>query len=348
MSLTNIFFAGRRKVLGVALATAALALAGCGQQGGGAAPAAGGAAQDKLVIKVGHAATEDNTGHKGLVRLSELLQERTNGRISLQIFGNSQLGNERELIEAIQLGSVGMAFVSSAPVGSFKKEFFALDLPFVFTDRAKLYSILDGDIGKSILGSLDSINIKGLGFWENGFRQLSNNKIEVHKLEDIKGLKIRTIENEVHLAIWKALGANPAPLAFGELFTALQQGTFEAQETPINLFYDMKYYEVQKFISTTRHLYGAYVVLLNKDIFDKLSDEDKAILATSFADAQKYQRDLAATADDKAIEAMPMVKITNLSDDEIAVFRSHMDPVYALIKERAGEEIVNKILEAAK
>ena len=236
-----------------------------------------------------------------------------------------------------------MAFVSSAPVGSFKKEFFALDLPFVFTDRAKLYSILDGEIGQSILDSLDSIKIKGLGFWENGFRQLSNNKLEVHKPEDIKGLKIRTIENEVHLAIWKALGANPAPLAFGELFTALQQGTFEAQETPINLFYDMKFYEVQKYLSLTGHTYEPAHVIANPKWFNGLDPKHQSIILKAAADAAVYQRQTLADKDKERFEVIKKAGVVIEENPDKAAFAKATEDLYKVLADTVPEKLVQKI-----
>jgi len=342
----------RRKLLIGGLVAASLSLFGCGGESKDAPAAAGGAgpvAEQKLVIKVGHAATESNTGHKGLLRFNELLSAKTDGRITLDIYPNSQLGSERELIESIQLGSVGMAFVSSAPLGNFKKEFFALDLPFAFKDHETVYRVLDGEVGQMLLGSLDDINIKGIGFWENGFRQFSNSKIPVRTPDDLRGIKMRTMENEVHIAAWKELGANPAPLAFGELFTALQQKTFDAQETPINLFYDMKYFEVQKFITKTGHLYSPFVILMNKSVYEGLSDADKQAVAEAFEEAKRYQRELAQASDAAAEKAMEgQITFVELSDAEKEAFRAKMGPVYELVKRKAGEDIVNKVLEATR
>ena len=335
----------RRRILATGLALAAFALAGCSGEQKGTQPATT-ATNQKLVIKVGHAATESNTGHKGLVEFNRLLGEKTGGRISLEIYPNSQLGSERELIEAVQLGSVGMTFVSSAPLGGFKKVFFALDLPFVFKDRPTVYKVLDGEPGQYLLKSLQDINIQGLGFWENGFRQLSNSKVAVKTPDDLKGIKMRTMENEVHLAAWKELGANPAPLAFGELFTALQQGTFDAQETPINLFRDMKFFEVQKFITKTGHLYSPFVILMSKPLYDGLSEADKQAMAEAFEAAKAYQRDLAQKSDAEAEAQMTGITFTELSDAEKEAFRAKMGPVYDLVKKKAGEEIVKKVLQA--
>lgn len=301
-------------------------------------------AKDKIVLKAGHASSTTSTGHLALEFLGKELSEKTDGRISIQVFPGAQLGSERELVESIQLGNVDMAFVSSAVLGNFNKEFFALDIPFMFKDRESVYRVLDGEIGQGLLESLDSVGIKAVDYWENGFRQLTNNKKVIHTPDDLKGMKMRTMENEVHIAAWKEEGANPAPLAFGELFTALQQGTFDAQEGPINLFYDMKFYEVQKYISKTNHVYSPWPVMINPDVYNRFSDDEKVIFAEAMKKATAYQRDLAQKADENAIANMPNVTITELTPEELAQFSSRMGPIHELVKKKVGAKIVDDIL----
>lgn len=319
--------------------SAALAVGLCALSVAGTA-----AAKDTLVLKAGHAASTSNTGHKAFEFLAKELADKTDGRITIEIFPSSQLGSERELVESIQLGNVDMTFVSSAVLGNFNKEFFALDLPFLFKDRESVYRVLDGEIGQNLLASLEKVGIKSLGYWENGFRQLTNSKKVIKSPDDLKGMKMRTMENDVHIAAWKEEGANPAPLAFGELFTALQQGTFDAQEGPINLFYDMKFYEVQKFITKTNHVYSPWPVLINPDVYNRLSDADKATLHEAVKKTTAYQRDLAQKADDAAVAAMKDVTITELTPEELAAFSSRMEPVQKMVKDRVGSDIVDAII----
>jgi tripartite ATP-independent transporter DctP family solute receptor len=304
--------------------------------------------EKSYVIKVAHAASESNPGHKALEMFNDSIQRKTDGRIKIEIFPNAQLGSERELIEGIQLGNVDMCFVSSAPVASFQKEFFALDMPFLFSDREMVYRVLDGPVGQGMLANLEKINIKGLGFWENGFRNFSNSKVPVRTPEDLAGIKIRTMENEIHLEAWKALGANPAPLAFGELFTALQQKTFDAQETPINLFYEMKYYEVQKYITKTNHLYSPFVLMMNLDLFNSFSPADRQAILDSIEEAKNFERNMSRQKDIDAEKAMEgAITFIELTPEEKAAFKSKMGPVYEKVKAKAGEEIVNKVIAAA-
>lgn len=305
-------------------------------------------AEKKVVIKMAHAASESNPGHKALEMFGEIVAKETNGRITTEIYPNAQLGSERELVEGVQLGNVNMCFVSSAPVAAFQKEFFALDMPFLFKDRASVYRVLDGPVGQEMLKNMEKINIKGLGFWENGFRNFSNSKRPVHNPADLEGIKLRTMENEIHLAAWKALGANPAPLAFGELFTALQQGTFDAQETPINLFYEMKYYEVQKYITKTAHLYSPFVIMMNLDLFNSFSPEDQKIILDAVEAAKGFERNMAQQKDIDAEKAMEgTIEFIELTPEEKDAFRSKMGPVYEKVKAKAGAEIVEKVIAAA-
>ncbi len=303
------------------------------------------AVADNIVIKAAHAASVSNTGHLAFEHMGKQLAEKTDGRITLEIFPSGQLGSERELVESIQLGNVDMTFVSSAVLGNFNQEFFALDIPFIFTDRESVYRVLDGEIGQDLLDSLEKVGIKALGYWENGFRQLTNNKHVIRTPDDLKGMKMRTMENEIHIAAWREEGANPAPLAFGELFTALQQGTFDAQEGPINLFYDMKFYEVQKFISKTNHVYSPWPVLINPDVYARLSDADKEIFAQVMKETTEYQRDLAQKADAAAVAKMTDVTITELTPEEQAAFASKMEPIYDLVKKKIGADVVDRIIK---
>tara|TARA_R110002049_G_scaffold303306_3_gene497541 strand:- start:3684 stop:4694 length:1011 start_codon:yes stop_codon:yes gene_type:complete len=304
------------------------------------------AAEPDTILKMGHAASTTTPGHVAMEQVDAELRKRTEGRVGIEIFPSSQLGGERELIESIQLGNVDMAFVSSAPLAAFSPSFYVMDMPFLFKDRATVYGVLDGEIGQEMLAGLSQVGVLGLGYWENGFRQLTNDKHEVRTLDDLAGLKMRTMENEVHIAAWRAVGANPAPLSFGELFTALQQGTFDAMEGPINLFHSMKFNEVQHYISRTNHIYSPLVLLMNPDAAAKLSPEDLATLKDIIREVTPEQRAMTTKADDLAIADMPNVMISDLTAEELAAFSSKMGPVYDIVREKAGADLVDRIIRA--
>lgn len=311
--------------------------------GFGVAPAL---ADPQIVFRTAHAGAMTSTGHQALEFLDRELREKSDGRIGLEIFPNSQLGGEREAVENIQFGNIDLTFVSSAPVASFAPAFFAFDIPFLFADRAQAYEILDGEIGQEIMATLEPAGMVGVAYWENGFRQLTNSRKVIRTPDDLAGFKMRTMENEVHIAAWRAVGANPAPLAFNELFTALQQGTFDAQEGPINLFYDMKFNEVQSFVSKTNHIYSPWPLLANPDKLASLSAEDRAIFDAAIVLATEYQRDLARTADDKAEAAMPTVTFTELSPAELGAFVAKVAPIADLVRQKAGDDLVTRLLAA--
>lgn len=309
----------------------------------GAAPAF---ADPAVLFRTAHSTAPTSTGHQALEHLDKQLREKTDGRVGLEIFPSSQLGGERETVENIQFGNVDLTFVSSAPVAAFAPSFFAFDIPFLFDSRQQAYEVLDGPIGKEILASLESSGMVGLAYWENGFRQLTTADTPIHKPEDLAGMKMRTMENEVHIAAWRAVGANPAPLAFNELFTALQQGTFDAQEGPINLFYDMKFNEVQKYITKTNHIYSPWPLLANPEKLAQLSPEDRAVFDQAIIDATAYQRQLAAEADDKAEAAMTEVTFIDLTPAEKEAFAAKVTPIVDLVRQKAGADLVDRLLAA--
>ena len=302
-------------------------------------PASGQAAK-KVIIKAGHGLTEFSAMHHGWEKFKELVEQRSNGEIVVEIYPNQQLGGDRELTEGAQLGSVTITSPSSSPLAAFEKDFFILDAPFLFANRAEVFATLDGEMGNFLFKKLEAINLVGLGYWENGFRNLTNSRNAVHSPEDIKGLKLRTMENAIHLAAWKAMGANPTPMAFGELFTALQQKTVDGQENPFGQIYDNKFYEVQPFITRSQHVYTPFPVIMNKEFWDELSPAHKEVVKSSIKDATDFQRKAAEELDDKAAANLKAAgrEIVDLTPDQLNAFRKAASPVAQVIKERVSPE----------
>ncbi|MCG8484040.1 MAG: DctP family TRAP transporter solute-binding subunit [Clostridia bacterium] len=321
-------------------------LAACGNDDAGA----GDEVPEKITIKAAHGLNENTAIHQGWLKFKEIVEEKTGGQIEIKIFPAGQLGGDRELIEAVQMGNVTMSSPSSAPVSSFNKEFYVLDIPFLFKDRAQVYDVLDGEAGQTLLKSLESYDIKGLSFMENGFRNLTNSKVAVRTPDDLQGLKIRTMENDIHLAAWTMLGANPTPMSFGELFTALQQKTVDGQENPFELIYSNKFYEVQDYISKTQHIYTPYVIICNKEFYEGLSEEHKAIMDEAILEATSYQRTAASEKDVEAEAAIKEagIEVLDLTNEEKDLFKEKLMPLYDQVKEKAGEEIVKVFLNATK
>jgi tripartite ATP-independent transporter DctP family solute receptor len=209
------------------------------------------------------------------------LEKRTSGRYKMQNFYASALGAEREAIEGVQLGTIDLTMTSTGPVPNFVPEVSILDIPFLFRDYAHARSVLDGPIGNEMLGKFDAKGLKALVWAENGFRHMTNSKRPVHTPADLNGLKLRTMENPVHIQAYKGFGIIPTPMAISEVFTALQQGTVDGQENPISSIQGQKFDQVQKHLSLTGHVYSPAVILMGKGQWDKLSAADKQAFTDS-------------------------------------------------------------------
>ena len=230
----------------------------------------------------------------GAQKFADLIKERTNGRIEIKIYPANQLGKgEREMTEGIQQGAIDLLVTSTGPLGGFSPSINILDFPFLFRDFNHVDLVMDGPIGRKLLDDFEKANIKALAFWENGFRHLTNSKRPVIKVEDGKGLKIRTMENKVHLAAWKDAGLNPTPMAWGEVFTALQQGVIDGQENPIAVYYSSKLWDAgQKNFSLTAHVYSPSPFLMSKKTFDAMPKEDQELfLKTAYGSGQVPAQD---------------------------------------------------------
>lgn len=303
--------------------------------------------QAKTVFRINH--TLDPTSHyqNGLLHLDKLLQERTNGELSLDIYHSSQLGSERDAIEGVTMGTLEMALVSSAPLVNFTKKFMIFDLPFIITDREKAYKWMDGPDGQAILKSLEKQNMVGLSIWENGFRMLTNSKLPVKKPADAKGLKIRLMENQVHLATFRTLDAYPTPMPFGELFTALQQKTVDGQENPLVIIYTSKFYEVNKYVSLTGHFYSPAILLINKQAWEKLTPEHRDIMTKAVAEARDWERNFSKDGEAKLVENLKKGGAEIIEVDKLE-WAKVLAPVYKQFAPIIGKDVIQSLVNAQK
>ncbi|MDD3346194.1 TRAP transporter substrate-binding protein [Oscillibacter sp.] len=258
---------------------------------------------DTVNIIAAHGATETTSMHQSWLKFEELVEERSGGAVTVDLYPNQQLGGDREFTEASTQGNVTMGSPSPAAVAALMPSLNAFETPFLFSDYETAYKAMDSDAGKALLDSMSSAGLQGLGYYENGFRNLTCNK-EVNTLADLKGMKIRTMENEVHLAIWTALGANPSPLAFGELYTALQQKAFDAQENPLEQIYNNKLHEVQSHVYLTQHVYTPYIIFINKAVWDGLNAKTQELIQSCVDESVAYNRELCAVNNQKCIEGI--------------------------------------------
>lgn len=325
----------------VIIATGAMfILAGCG--GSNTDQGSTGNKDKKIVLRVGTTTAPDGHYVKGLEQFKEKVAKYSNDRVVVEIFHSSQLGNERDLIEGVSAGTLEMTLISSAPLTNFSTDFMLFDLPFIITDRQKAYEFMDGDIGQKILATLEPKGIKGLGFWENGFRHITNDKKPIVHPADVKGLKIRTMENPVHQETFKQLGALPTPMAWGEVFTALQQGTIDGQENPLEIINSAKVYEVQKYISLTGHFYSPAVLLINKKLFDGFPKDIQDAILKAEKEARDWERNYSAERDNILVQELKDKGITVTEVDK-AEWEKAVEAVYTKFEDKINPEYIKAL-----
>jgi tripartite ATP-independent transporter DctP family solute receptor len=305
-------------------------------------------AADKVVVRVAHTLAPDSHYNKGLIHLGELLEEKTGGQIELQIFHSAQLGSERDAVEGVAMGTLEMTLVSSAPLANFTDKFMVFNLPFIIRDRQKAYEWMDGPEGQKILESLLPKNMVGLGIWENGFRNLTNSKKAVKVPADMNGLKIRLMENPIHVSTFKTLGAYPVPMPFGELFTALQQKTVDGQENPLIIIYTSKFYEVQDYLTLTGHFYAPAVLIVNKDFWEStLSDEQREIFVECEKEARQWEREYSINSEKEMAKKLKEEGMTVITPDK-SLWVEAVKPVYKKFEDKIGKDVIDSLIEAQK
>ena len=303
---------------------------------------------EKMVLRVSITLDPSSHYYKGLEMLDKLLKERTNGELSLEIYHSAQLGSERDAVEGVSLGTLEMTLSSTGPLGNFTKDFMIFDLPFIIQDREKAYAWMDGPEGQRILNSLLGQNIVGLSIWENGFRHLTNSQRPVVKPEDVKGLKIRLMENPVHLATFRALDAYPTPMPFGELFTALQQKTVDGQENPLVIIETSKFYEVQNQLALSGHFYSPAILLINKAVWEeKLTEEQRQIFQKAAAEARDWERNYSREMDEK-LAATLKSRGMNVTEPDKKVWKDAVASVYAEFEGTLGKDAIQSLIDAQK
>lgn len=299
--------------------------------------------KDTVTLTVAHVLTESHAYHQAWLKVAELVEERTDGGLRLEVFANSTLGNERDVIEGMQLGIVDLSCMSTGALASFSPAFMALDLPFIFDSRENAYKVLDSEIGDELLASLDDNMLVGVDFWENGFRNISNSKRDVVTPDDVKGLKLRTLENELQVNTFTTLGATAIPMAWGEVYTALQQGTIDGQENPLAIIYQNKIHEVTKHITLTGHFYAAAPVVMSKKSLEKLSPEYQEILLEAIREVTDYERQLSADSDEEYLQKLKDEGVTITEEIDKAAWRDAVQPIYDKYEDQIGKELLDRI-----
>ena len=304
--------------------------------------------QYKATLKLASTQAMDHPYMVGAQKFADLVKERSNGRIEIKLYPSNQLGKgEREMTEGIQQGAIDLLVTSTGPLGGFSPSINILDFPFLFRDFNHVDLVMDGPIGRKLLDDFEKANIKALAFWENGFRHLTNSKGPIKKVEDGKGLKIRTMENKVHLAAWKDAGLNPTPMAWGEVFTALQQKVIDGQENPIAVFFSSKLWDAgQKNFSLTAPVYSPSPFLMSKKTFDAMPKEDQEMFVKTAYEVAKFQRKLNRDAEEAKLQEMAKVGVTVIRDVDRESFKKAMAPVYEQFSSQFPKAEIETIMNA--
>lgn len=306
-------------------------------------------AADKVKIKFGHVIPTGDTQDVAYRYFADILKDKTDGRIVVETYPDSQLGGERELVEAVQAGTIEMTAPSVGVVANFDRTFEVFDFPFIFKDAATAYKVVDSDIGKELAAKLEKSDLKLLGWGENGFRNLAMKNGTVKSPDQMMGIKLRTMQVPLHIAYWKSIGAAPTPVSFPEVFSALQQGVVDGVENPFELLYSAKLTEPAKHLTVTNHIYDPEPILINKHFFDNLSAQDQALI-TEAADAMVQKlRSLKVEATEQAIKNIKAQggTVTELTDAEHQAWVESAIPFYKENASKVDTAMLKKILQAA-
>ncbi|WP_442595908.1 TRAP transporter substrate-binding protein [Neobacillus sp. D3-1R] len=326
-------------------------LAACGNTEDKAADSEKKGSGKARVIRAGIGLNDKHPQYLALLKFKEIVEKETNGSITVETYHSSQLGDDRAMMEALQLGTQQMTIPSTAPIANFVPEFSVYDIPFLFpSEEVADKVLLESDVAKELLEKLPAQGMVGLAYWENGFRDLTNDKVAVATAADFKNLKIRTMENQLHLAAFRELGANPTPMAFAEVFTAMQQGTIDGQENPVATIYLQKFNEVQKYLSTTHHVYSPFVVLLSKMFWDDSSKEEQDILVKAAQEAGDYERQLNREANTKYLEDLKAtgMTVTEVTPEARAEMKTITDKAVEPFVDKIGKDTVEKVKKAVE
>jgi C4-dicarboxylate-binding protein DctP len=303
-------------------------------------------AQQPIVIKFSHVVAVDTPKGKGAERFKQLAEERTKGRVKVEVYPNSSLFKDGEEMEALQLGSVQILAPSLAKFGPLGvRDFEVFDLPYIFDSYAELHKVTEGKVGRDLFKKLEGKGIVGLAYWDNGFKDMSANK-PIRMPGDYKGLKMRIQSSKVLGDQMKALGAIPQVMAFSEVYQAMQTGVVDGSENPPSNFYTQKMHEVQKYLALTNHGYLGYAVIANKKFWDGLPADIRSALDGAMKDATKYANDIAKKENDDAIEAVKKsgkTEIITLTDAEKAALKKALVPVHKENESRIGKAVIDEV-----
>lgn len=301
-------------------------------------------------MKLHSVGSETHQSHPSLLDFKEFVEEKTDGGVQVTLHINAALGGDRQATEAMQLGTVECGIIGSSTLATFAPRYNVFDLPFAFKDFETAYKLIDGPLSDKLEADLEPQGIRILGWGVNGFRNVSNNEKPIRTPEDMKGMKIRCMENPIHIATFKAMGANPTPMSFSELYTALAQGTVDGQDNPVVLTYSSKFYEVQDYYSLTGHIFAVAPLVVSETFFQSLPEEYQEVILEA---GKRYEVSERAATEKQDVEMLELLKETGmkvnaLTDEEKTMFVEATASVYDEFENVITKEIMDIIREGQK
>ncbi|MBS7806166.1 TRAP transporter substrate-binding protein [Variovorax sp. PCZ-1] len=301
-------------------------------------------------IKLSNGVAESHPVGAGVKKMQEVLAAKSGGKLKVTAFWSGSAGGDLQATQALRAGTQEMVVTSSSPLVGIVKELGVFDLPFLFANEKEADAVLDGAAGQFFNKKLEEAGLVNLAYWENGFRNLTNSKKPVTKFEDFDGIKVRVMQNNIFLDTFKTLGTNAVPMAFGEVFTALETKTIDGQENPFVTIDTSKFYEVQKFLSVTRHAYTPFLVLYSKKMWDTLTPQEQAVLREAAIEGQKVQRAAIRDLDGKSLASLKSrgMQVNEITPAEQRRMFEKVRPVYDRNAPTIGADAINVVVDALK
>lgn len=302
------------------------------------------------VIKLGWTTSDGATDPYavGARAFKELIEANSGGRLEVQLFPNRQLGDEKPMVDGMRLGTVDAGIITNAVVAQVEASFQLNDLPFLFENEEQAAAVLDGPVGGKLAANLESKGIKVLGFMEGGFRHMINNVRPVEKPDDVQGVKYRVMQNPVFIGMFSSLGGNAVPMAWGETFTAVQQGAIDGLEIPLAVIDQNKYFEVTRYLSLTNHTYSAIPLLVSKRFFDRLPEDLQQVVAEAGVEATARQREATRAVTQELVASLEAAGMTVNYVEDFAPFRQAVANVYEQFRGSIGSDLLDEALAAVQ
>lgn len=296
-------------------------------------------------LKIAVTQQADNPYVMAAQKVADLVTQKSGGKIKVKVFTGGSLGGDATVVSALQGGTIDMTMVSSGLLYGMAKDYGLLSLPYLFNDAKEAYAVMDGPVGKKLLDQLPAKSLIGLGFWEYGYKSVTNNKRPVAKMEDLSGLKLRVMQISPHIDAFNTLGSNAVPMPFPEVYTALESHAIDGQENTLYTIQSVKLNEVQKYLSTTRHAYDSIPVLFSKKVWDKLSPDEQKIIQDAVKEATPYQRQISREKEAGALAALKEkgMAINEVSSQERERMREKLKPVWQKYESQADPALVKEL-----